>query len=382
MYINAGKTDIIPLIYNNTTVQMHNLSFNEIITFSPEEYPFDKLVLDALRGTLRRMKKSEEISHLSRLHDFIQKTEFRPIEDAIYQLFADIEFQEMYDRLCCEIVEARYDCRVAYQHTPSVRIHMPGAKSVNYHTDEWYGHGHNVNNYWLPLVPVDGANSMYVLNEAVSKELESNMKIGRKSIEEMNASIQPHATALAMNLGEIYCFNSHILHGTVVNNTDSTRISFDFRMLPDGCDPGEKSDSFFILPGTRHTNPVESKQKNRAGLYFGMGQGVSGNISQKYQQLVCLRYAADHGLAALALETELSGFSHHPQLRNMISGTFAGAFDVILIFSVSLLPSDSKERTHLLDEATRSQLPLHCVCEDFVWLPGQSKEKFDEYFPE
>lgn len=361
---------------------MHNWSFNEIIPFSPEEYPFDKLVLGTLRNTLRRMGKPEELSHLSRLHDLILKTDLRPIEDAIYQLFAGTEFQEMYDRLCRDIAETRYDGRVAYQHTPSVRVHMPGSKSVNYHTDEWYGHGHNVHNFWLPLVPVDDTNSMYMLNEVVSEELERDMRIGRKSIEEMNASCHSHAKPLAMNFGEIFCFNSHILHGTVVNNTDSTRISFDFRMLPDGCDPGVKSHSFYILPGARHANPTDAKRQTRAGLYFGMGQGILGSISQKYQQLLCLRYAVDNGMAALTLETELSGFSHHPQLWNMISGTYAGAFDVLVLFSASLLPLDCKERARFLDEATHRKLPLHFVCEDFVWLPGQSSARIDECLPE
>lgn len=217
---------------------------------------------------------------------------------------------------------------------------------------------------------------MYVIDEVDSARLEERMKTGRKSIVEMNLECHRYAHPLSMKFGDLFAFNSHVLHGTLVNETNRTRVSFDFRILVDGDDRGIKDPSFFIRPNERTGNAATV----RACIYFGKNRGFTRIISQKYQLLVCLRYASDQRFNAQVAETELNGFDHHPNLWDMVCGTRARAMDALILFSVQLLPPDYGDRTRLLDEATQRGLPLHFVCEDFVLSPGQSREEIDAAF--
>ena len=341
-----------------------------MIHFDSAEYPFDKLVLDAVRQALENLSRPAHLADLSRLHEVISPTDRPAIEQAIYALFGRAEFQSRYDRLCAHIVETRLAGAAAYQRTPSVRIHMPGARSVNYHTDEWYGHGHDVRNFWLPLVSVGATNSMYVIDPETSASLVEQMRTGRKSIAEMNEACHEKARPLAMRFGEIFAFDAHTLHGTVTNETDSTRVSFDFRMLVDGADRGLKDPSFFIRPNERGNGATAQRSTARAGVYTGKDRGLTGIISQKYQQLICLRYASDAMLVPLAVETELSGFEHHPTLWDMICGSYTGSFEALVFFSAQLLPIEPGERARVFREAANRGLTLHFVCEDVVVPPG------------
>ena len=144
---------------------------------------------------------------------------------------------------------------------------------------------------------------------------------------------------LTMNFGEIYHFNSHIIHGTEINETDQTRVSFDFRILLDGDDRGLKDESFFV-PFEQGSVATNAKQQTGV-VYIGKRRGFTKVISQKYQALLCNRYAAENRISVLVSETELCGFDHLPTLWNMVTGGYAGSFSNLIIFSAFLLPEES-----------------------------------------
>ena len=57
-----------------------------------------------------------------------------------------------------------------------MRIQYPGAQTVNFHNDIMYGHGQDIVNIWVPLVPVYDSKSMYVIDETNSISLKVNIK--------------------------------------------------------------------------------------------------------------------------------------------------------------------------------------------------------------
>jgi hypothetical protein len=107
----------------------------------------------------------DPVSVLSRLHEFANELNLDDIFAAVYDLFVTERFAQPYNSLCEQIIKEKFGDKTAYQRVPSIRIQMPGRTSVNYHTDEWYGHGHDVQNFWLPLTPVAATNSLYVSDE-------------------------------------------------------------------------------------------------------------------------------------------------------------------------------------------------------------------------
>ena len=277
---------------------------------------------------------------LLNLHRFAKVDGLDPIYAAIYDLFLTVEFKQPYDSLCRKIIKEKFAGRAAHQRVPSVRIQMPGQSSVNYHTDEWYGHGHSVQNFWLPLTPVAETNSLYVADEQTSLQITNKIRTEKRSVQEMNQLARGACRPLAMNFGEIYHFNSHTVHGTEINDTDKTRVSFDFRILLEGDDRGLKDELFFV---PFEQTSVAIKSERQTGIvYIGKRRGFTNVISQKYQALLCNRYAVENRISVLVSETELCGFDHLPTLWNMVTGGYAGKFSNLIIFSAFLLSEEPR----------------------------------------
>jgi hypothetical protein len=250
---------------------------------------------------------------------------------------------------------------------------------VNYHTDEWYGHGHDVQNFWLPLTPVADSNSLFVADETTSLAITRSIRGKKSSIKEINDAARSACRPLQLKFGEIYFFNSHIIHGTVLNATGKTRVSFDFRMLRDGDSRGLKDESFFIRPGHRPL-AANARQRTAGAVYIGKRRGFTNIISQKYQALLCNRYASENHISVSVAETELNGFDHFPTLWDMVTGTYAGAFSDVIIFSSLLLPESVEDRQALGAACAARRLTLHFVTEDIVAAPGDMQSKIESAY--
>jgi sporadic carbohydrate cluster protein (TIGR04323 family) len=346
-----------------------------ILKFDTRASPFDAIITNHVRNYVAaKARGSLPLTDLSQLHRSIAKPEVSEVYSAIYDLFLTDKFTAVYDRLCGEIISAKFAGKAAFQKIPSVRIQMPGQMSANYHADEWYGHGHDVQNFWLPLVPVSGTNSMLVSDEITSLRITQAIRDRQMSVVEMNELARPVCMPLNMSFGEIYYFNSHIIHGTELNTTAKTRVSFDFRMLRDGDDRGSKDESFFLRPGER---TKVSTASTIGAVYIGKNDQSTRIISQKYQALLCIRYATENNISAQPADTELSGFDHHPALWNLLSGTRAGSFSQLIIFSALLLPGEQTERKKLAAAFKAQKITVHFVSEDIVARPESAAEMIE-----
>lgn len=353
------------------------MSGSAILKFDTDQHPFDRIVAGCVIQQLALKDASNHSpSILPELHDHLRPNDLDEIYAAIYDLFLTAEFRRSYAGLCRAIIKERFAGKALYQRVPSVRIQMPGQISVNYHTDEWYGHGHNVQNFWLPLTPVTGTNSLHVADEQTSLTITEGIRGKKNSIEEMNQLARRACRPLSMIFGEIFCFNAHIIHGTERNETDRTRVSFDFRMLLEGDeDRGLKDESFFVH-SEQHIG-VDNAAARTGVVYVGKRRGFTNVISQKYQQLLCNRYAAEIHVSVSVGETELSGFDHLPALWNMVSGAYAGSFSDLIVFSAFLLPEDKAARAKLAHACQARRLTLHFVAEDIIARPENMLEQVE-----
>jgi ectoine hydroxylase-related dioxygenase (phytanoyl-CoA dioxygenase family) len=96
-----------------------------------------------------------------------------------------------------------------YQPLAAMRVNLHGSKAIlRFHADSEYGQTAEGINLWLPVTSTRGTNSMY---------LESD--VGR-------ADFAP----LQLEYGQACIFRGGaLLHGTVDNDSGSTRISYDIR---------------------------------------------------------------------------------------------------------------------------------------------------------
>ena len=124
-----------------------------------------------------------------------------------------------YLRLLREVVlpavQSKLGCNVGilYQKEPNFRCHLPGTGHllVKKHCDADYHHSPNEVNFWLPLTPCYSTNTLWS---------ESSPGVG-----------DFHPFQLVP--GQIMQFyGNQCVHYTMPNETDATRMSIDFRVIP------------------------------------------------------------------------------------------------------------------------------------------------------
>jgi sporadic carbohydrate cluster protein (TIGR04323 family) len=312
----------------------------------------------------------------------VPPTDIAALYARLYEFVDSLEFKHLYAKLGRSTVDSVLDGKGAFQRIPSLRLHFVGQKSVQFHTDEWYGHGREVVNCWLPLVPVSGNNSLFVLTPEESVELAAVFTREHASVQEMNGRMRAKARPLDARVGDIFVFSSRLMHGTEVNDTDVTRVSFDFRILPDGAARGVKSETFFASPAAYEAElrPAagRSPAERRVGIvYVNVHEGFTRFVSQRNQQLLAARYAEDCNISVLTAETEIVTMSHYPMLFDLLSGGAGRGCDVLLLFSVALLPHTEGERRRVFQMARAANLELKFVLEDVTFPCGGTQRDED-----
>ncbi|MCY0945529.1 streptomycin biosynthesis protein StrG [Streptomyces antarcticus] len=108
------------------------------------------------------------------------------------------------------------------QRVPTFRVHLRNSLAVgSWHRDRDFGHDPSEVNYWVPLTRAFGNNTVWIDHEPVHAEY-----------------------------GEVIVFDgANSWHGNVVNDTDISRVSMDFRTLPrDRYRPNAKTSVSFGMP--------------------------------------------------------------------------------------------------------------------------------------
>lgn len=113
--------------------------------------------------------------------------------------------EDTYKRFIREFITPIVGEDIIYQRVPSFRVHLVGNVAVGEeHKDSDYSHPTTEINFWLPLTPAFGTNTIWV--EGEPQEL---------------------------NVGEVLEFDgANKMHGNKTNIEPYTRVSFDFRVIP------------------------------------------------------------------------------------------------------------------------------------------------------
>ena len=181
---------------------------NLIVSFDPSQYRFHDWAARVLGvDCLADAHESIEVKRLNR----------SPTINQLASSFAGI--LETYDSFVLNVVAKEFDGISAYQCPPSFRFHYCGRGSSVFHRDRDFGVEDGRINVWVPLTPVWGDNSLWIENEMDSNQY----------------------TPLCLELGQALIFDGvNLGHGSKINTTTSTRVSFDFRFQP-GPGPAQRS---------------------------------------------------------------------------------------------------------------------------------------------
>ena len=129
----------------------------------------------------------------------------------------DISFDNIYIDFLDKVIKPRFDEEIVYQKIPTFRVHLPGNVSVgefhkdkHYRDEKWADKVQELN-YFVPLTKAYGTNTIWA---------ETEEDLG--DFQEISA-----------DYGECVEWSaSKLTHGNKQNLTSTTRVSFDFRVIP------------------------------------------------------------------------------------------------------------------------------------------------------
>ena len=124
------------------------------------DFPFAQLFVDRLNSVA---PPSKHISELEKLHTKYEREEIAGLYQTLYAFVAEPEFQTLYREFIREYVFGVVGTTGSFQGRPGIRIHPPNGKTVQFHCDEWYGHGPDVINFWMPLTRAFSTNTLFAV---------------------------------------------------------------------------------------------------------------------------------------------------------------------------------------------------------------------------
>ena len=176
-----------------------------VLTYDPIEFPFSTVVAKILDTP-----DLEKIHEMGRRADVDNHDQDSDDHSIFYREYDQV--RDLYDRFLVEWILPQYGEDLAVQRVPTFRVHRPGSVAVSeFHKDSDYNHQPATLNYWLPLTRAYGTNSMWIEDSPGSDTFSP-------------AVVEP---------GEVFRFDAvNNRHGNYPNDTDTSRVSFDFRAIP------------------------------------------------------------------------------------------------------------------------------------------------------
>lgn len=180
-----------------------------ISTYSLEKFPFHLRVADML-GLVQLGQAHEN----SMLEPFLQVgRDQNTLWHRRFYAAINEDFRTLYRRFVVDEVLPGLDLGLIYvQHTPTFRVHLPGNLATgSFHRDRDYGHFPESINIIVPLTSMYGTAGVWIEDPVSGATL----------------------TQIPLYVGDYLVFDgANRLHGSVPNETGWTRMSFDFRVLP------------------------------------------------------------------------------------------------------------------------------------------------------
>lgn len=325
----------------------------QTVKYDANEFKFDKMFLKVALDVLDL--DSESIDKFEQLHDVLPDSKLPDVYKACYDYMESDEFKETFHAYIKKHIKSLFPTEIYYQRKPGIRIHRPHTQTVQYHTDEWYGHGDGVVNFWMPLTHAHDTNSLYVASLEESLLVVDKLESDAASIEEINDGLREICKPIDVRVGDTFVFCSKVAHGTERNETTTSRVSLDFRVLVPGDDPGSKPlTEFYQYTGETLSisrNEEDHSEARDVACYIFPKHGFTRYISAHHQRLVCQDFAKKNNLHILAEETEIKTMRHHPALLGLAGGVGTHNVAGVILFSVLCLPEEEKDRVRIYESS-------------------------------
>jgi ectoine hydroxylase-related dioxygenase (phytanoyl-CoA dioxygenase family) len=117
---------------------------------------------------------------------------------------------QVYGRFIRNFIRPLFREPIVYQTIPTFRVHLRHNVAVGeFHKDTDYGHSPKEINFWLPVTKAFDSNTVWFTPHDGTT----------------------HLLPADLNYGQVLVFSGARTHGNKINQTNITRVSFDFRAL-------------------------------------------------------------------------------------------------------------------------------------------------------
>lgn len=193
-----------------------------------------------------------KVARLDRLHTYVAahrrakgddsplgSRENAAVRKAMQDLPADAPFRKLYHHFMRKVLSEWVGRSLSYSNNPKMRIHFPNTPSVSgFHHDIIVTKRIDQVNFWMPITSVDGGATLW---------LESDY--GKRDY-----------APVKVNYGQVLIFDGGYLgHGSVVNDTETTRISLDMRFSYKGASSREEG----VLLMNRMISMADAAQRRK-----------------------------------------------------------------------------------------------------------------------
>jgi len=354
-----------------------------LLSYDVEAYPIPDLFQDCVSDFLKKngLRPSRPLGELHHAVDFERLSELTPF---LFSMLNGSEFQTLYRRFIEDVIAPLFPKPIGYQWVPNPRVHLPKGRTVQYHTDEWYGHGPNAFNFWLPMTRAYGSNTLRAASLADSIRLCRQFERDKLPQHEINKRSALSVTPVECGPGQIYVFNARCLHGTEQNRTPQTRVSMDFRILQRGDSSGDKPLGAYYRTladaVTRKTSSVTVSKPLHAAAYVYPRYGFTRFVSQPHQRLIIDAFARKNSAIVVDEETEIRTMPHHPALLQLATGAGLKKINAVILFSVLCLPPKAQDRTKILRTAKASGVRVLFASESLHYPDRHSEADIEETY--
>ena len=205
----------------------------EVLSDRPEIASIISFTDKFLREKIRSTFSVEVTGDISGIHRFLSDAQRAELLQSVHDSLDEVS--HIPSQICNLLKSLGVSDSVLLSHNVHLRLVFPeekGTGGVPPHRDSWYALPAETVNIWIPCTTLK-RNGVVFYPEALDRRIRlgpKNPENHHHEIPELElASLTPYIPSL--QLGDCLMFCGNHLHGSLPNNSDATRISWDYRIV-------------------------------------------------------------------------------------------------------------------------------------------------------
>ena len=269
------------------------------------------------------------------------------IEDECYAIIDTSKFKIIYEEFIRSLNEF-FGNKYIFQGRPSIRVQKPNDKAAVFHIDSFTGHGDDLINFWIPLIKTNKENTLWIVPHEITAEMLIKTRKNQWNAGELDENVRPLAQPKLLEYGQFLVFSNKVLHGCVNNNSNSIRISFDFRALPKNSSAGTKNKKYMFNVG--YEKDLVNKSLNANTVVYC--NHLAKHISHEAQRAVILDFCQKNNFIVHREDSDWHGCDHYLPLMTEWSLKYPD--EPIIIFSKMSLDLQKSSTMKALKKISRN----------------------------